>query len=570
VTVDNEALAALALAAAKKPTWNRPPQTTLGPKITSQSQEGQYHPRVEAVQALLSGLTQTARTSVLSTRLTWVGARKHAAESALQALNVPATLPSTLARTKVSNDEWPLTKADVRVRRLWFRLRAGLRESLNNEVFDTPEVFDTDRAFAALSDGTVVTAAAANASSSARLLLQMRCLADIYARWEVASRLAKEVVDTQLATPVLSGAEMLARILAYGRIEGDLGILPEDDTLEGTDTGSDSSHIPLPPGRSQFIPHLDPSAYMFCVTHLVQPKDFRPLNSKYPDLSDPKIRAAWADAGFTIALGGLDILWDTTMQKAAEEMVHDDPNGFVPKNLFDWPALNWQAGLGGAHPDPKAAAEAAYKARMALLTERMKGTSLQQASRTTALASGSYTGLYAGAGGPYSGAGANYVELVLGEGVRYLNRLTYGPTRFGPGAPAKLPEILVYLLYHTGHESKALLASAASHALLAKSTSSYARALRDALHNAGLTPDLQKKLDRVRHAKKKGKDVEVGIAIWPDISKILGVNTVINALADYLRNERDDDVWTTRVTQRANCIGYAQLYFYLKSEITGS
>jgi hypothetical protein len=288
--VGNVALAAAALGAANVPLWHKPPETDWGPEITAQSQERQFHPLVEVVQAKLAGPTmnQAARVSVLQARLAWLVTRKKAAESALNALHLSPDLPTSIAATPLTED-WPLGQVDRRLHRLEFRLKAG-------QIWhDADGDMSTDKAMAALGDATVLTAAAARPAATAALLRQMRCLADIYARWESCALVTTAVVDTQLASPPLSKAEMLARTLTYSRIEGDMSIPPEDDTLEGTDPGADSNQIPLPPGRSRFIPDLDPSAYMCCVTYLALPK-VRIFKGEPINLADPATMTLWATA----------------------------------------------------------------------------------------------------------------------------------------------------------------------------------------------------------------------------------------------------------------------------------
>jgi hypothetical protein len=570
--VDAALLAELAMGAAKKPVWKAPPATAVGPKITSQSQEGQYHPRLDVVENALRNLSAPAdRASVLTARLAWVQKRKAAAETALQAIGVSTALPATLTPTQVTATEWPLTHADRRVTDLPFRLFAGQKKTVEGEVYDT------DKALAALTDGTVITTAAAQAVSSANLLLQMRCLSDIYARWEMAARVTSSVIGAQLATPALSNQEMLARVLTYGRIEGDLSVPPEEDTLAGTDPGGDANQIGLPPGRSRFWPDLNPSAYLFCVTYLVQQRVFGAfwLPDAVPglpvkwDLSMSGIRMQLADISFTAALGGLDILWIQPFQLAAENLV--SPSGGTPftvKDRFDWPALNRQMPASISHDDARTAAQDDYKTRLDLLTDSTIGPASAQASRITPVGASDFTG------SPYSGAGVQYLGLVLSEGVRYLNRLTYGPTRFGAGAATRLPEILVYLLYHTGGDCAGLLASAAANALRPESKSSYAQDLGAALNSAGLTASLHGTLNKVWHNPTTRGAVRIATDNWAAIAPLLGNEEVVTALANYIRNE-SDSVWTGWNTPevphgptiRSNCVGYAQLYEYLIDQI---
>jgi hypothetical protein len=559
--VDNGVLAAAANAALAIPTWYQPPKTDFGPDIATQTQEGQFHPRVDVVRTKLSGLNSAQRQSVLQARLNWLTERKAAAESALTALNLSPDLPSTLANSTLGSADWPLSHASVRVTQLSYRLKAGATAHSGEEVFST------DRAFAALTDSTIISSDAADANRACALLLQMRCLADVYARWESCAQVTSAVVGSQLSSPPLSNAEMLARVLTFSRIEGDMSIPPEEDTLEGTDSGDDGNHVPLPPGRSRFFPIVHPSAYMCCVTFLALKHGNNTHHNPF-DLSDPQVMLQTADVSFTLALAGLDALWGSqATQNDLERLFPGDPDPFPsPWDALDWPALNRQIPATVTHAEARAAALADLTARRALLKPTPVGPAAGQAVRTTAVAG--------------AGSGARYAQLVLAEGVRYLNRLASGPVRFGPGAPARLPEILVYCLYHMGTMAKALLASAAANSLRSRSYSSYAKALSKAMHDAGLSTDLELKLASVYYATPEAS-IKAATDNWGQIGPLLGAEHVNKALGDYLRHEKDD-VWTAWVrprpepgdppifhgsSPRGNCIGYAQLYEYLTSQV---
>ncbi len=572
--VDQAVLAAAALGAAKKPQWNPPPSTDLGPVIINMTQEGQYHPRVEKVQEALEPLSPSTRQQVLQTRLNWLQERKKAAEDALTALGVPTNLPSTLAQSKVPMSDWPLKGiVDRRVTSLWYRLRAG--QNQDPDADEPPNVnTNTDRAFAALSDATILGTNAASEGSAATLLLQMRCLADVYARWEIGALVANNLLGEQFATPALSKAEMLARVLTYFRIEGDMSVPPENGTLEGLDPGADANKIPLPPGRGRFSPFLSPSCYMDCVTCL-----FDPASTKL-DLSLLSTRLARADSSFAIALGGLDVLVSTGRQEAEELRFPDDPSPFKATDSWKWAALNRQ----GSNAWQDAVND--FSTRRALLTEVIKGPpNAVSASRISPVGTDPSTGSFAGIYGP-----VRYAALLLSEGVRYLNRLTYGPTRFGDGAPTQLPEIIVYLLFHMGGPPqmkpplppgdpayascyKAMLASAAAHALLPQSHSDYAKKLRSMIA-PGLDPGLRQILMKLVPATTI-QSVQLARDNWKQIAALLSANQVMPALAAYIRHE-DGSIWTSWIDKdaqshpRANCIGYAQLYDYLVSEIEGT
>jgi hypothetical protein len=407
----------MAMGAAKKPNWDAIAHTKFGPQLTKQSQEGLYHPLVSVVQASLAQLATAADTeSVLSTRLNWVKYRKTLAEAALTKVGVDPGLPSKIAQTFVAKPsasgdprfQWPLT-GDFRVTRLWFRLLAGDKYGAPT---DGGEFVNTNSAYAALTDNSVVSDASQTPAASARLLLEMRCLLEVYARWEMAARVADALFPDQFPQAALTKNQLMARVLAYARIEGDLAIPPEDDTLQGTDPGA-TKGIRLPPGRSRFTFNLVPArAYLYCVTYLAVAEDF-PDNPPFLPYLPPKFLTKWdlsnsltmatvADFALTVVLGGLDILWLADFQRLAEQLAPGSGQ-FDVTDQFDWPALNRGLAGGMTHEQGRAAAQQDYEARMDLLTmpARAVVTGPPDVTRTTARASSEYFG-------DYSGAGVNY------------------------------------------------------------------------------------------------------------------------------------------------------------------
>jgi len=241
----------------------------------------------------------------------------------------------------------------------------------------------------------------------------------------MAARVTAMLMADQLSTAALTKPQLLARVLSLARIEGDLSIPPEDDTLQGTDSGAVSG-IKLPPGRAHFKYLLYPSAYMHCVTYLAVAQDRTDL--PLPSWMIPGFLTGWtlqlsatfkkvADYSFTAVLGGLDILWVKGRQTAAEGLAPGSGT-FVSVKQFDWPALN--RGLGVTVADPYGAAEQDYNDRTALLTAFTAAAGPPPVWRMTACGKSDYTG-------DYSGAGPHYAALVISEGVRYMNRLASGP-----------------------------------------------------------------------------------------------------------------------------------------------
>jgi hypothetical protein len=81
------------------------------------------------------------------------------------------------------------------------------------------------------------------------------------------------------------------------------------------------------------------------------------------------------------------------------------------------------------------------------------------------------------------------------------------------------------------------------------------------------TPELAGRLTEVWKANKTDSPI-IAKAHWTDLAPLLGDSSVVEPLADYIRHE-GNVVWRGWSENRANCIGYAQLYDYLLGELTG-
>jgi hypothetical protein len=294
-----------AQAAAKLPQYHHPDPTFWGPVINTEDDEGNFHPVLKTVKGKLAALNAAGRKAVLNFRLSWVGDRANAAANALVAAGFSRDLPTRFGRTLVSNSDWPLNGAvGKRVKDLGSRL--NLQQNAGVRPGD-PELTDTANAFALLSGsvaGISIDQAAADATGrlAAQLLLEMRCLADVYARWEIAANLTEQLVGFQITTPPLTSEEMLARILTFWRMEGDMSVVPENDTLDASDTPAGIDQVYLPPGRFRFSYNVrvDQSPlnapHMFFVTWLVRASE--------DNFSDPSTAVQSADSAFIVALPG--------------------------------------------------------------------------------------------------------------------------------------------------------------------------------------------------------------------------------------------------------------------------
>ena len=299
---------------------------------------------------------------------------------------------------------------------------------------------------------------------------------------------------------------------------------------------------------------------MACATYLVdkvKQQTYDAYGAEYPFDE--------ADQVFSLGCFGLDILWNPDFQLQAENVFPSNPPFVSDSLLLNLPALN----RGGVSPqDARNQAEQDRQRRHTLLASQDLGDAL----RIT-------TGAQAGYTGSCSGPSVEYCALLMGEALAYLDRLTYGPTRFGPTATTRLPEPLVYALYHTGGDAPGFLASAAAYALLPSSSSNSAKALRTALHTQGITTAQRDVLTHVR-TRPDAPSKQTARDAWPSLAPLLGSDTVAPALATYLASE-GDSVWRSYLVKappgsnqsyeaesvRTNCIGYAQLYKYLAAEV---
>jgi hypothetical protein len=553
----------VAKAAAKVPHYHAPAPTLIGPKIVTLADEEQYHPLVSAVRAEVTSLTIDQRKALLNARVAWVRSRRDSMRAALTAVGLPDDAPAKIA-VPTAKADWPLSRS-LRVIDLSFRLRE------DEHTHHVPENLATDRALAAL-NGDPVDAEGADPGKTAALLQQIRCLAEVYTRWEVTAKLTTALLGKQLAVPPLSAAELAARILTFWRIEGDLAVPPENDTLAGSDLPAGIASVPLPPGRTRLDYNLVWRPHMYSVTALFRQDTFSAVTtglayatgSTWPvDLSDVGVAATVGNASLIVVLAGLDILYVQDFQKRAEKRFTTDPPWTYADEL-SWPALNRQVPLSRPLADARAEAQADGDRRKALVFPVQVGPTASPAQRVSVKGMSGYPSSTG-----FSSPGVEYTALVVGEAIRYLNRLTSGPVRFGPGAAPRLPEHMVYLLYHTGHEAKGMLGSAAAYAVL-KSPRAPAKAVHDALPASARDKktSLGAVLAAIRNPPPHQTSVDIAEANWDILGPVLGDPAVMSALANYVRHA-PEDMWKFWVPQRSNVIGYDHLYQHHLKVLSG-
>jgi hypothetical protein len=521
-----------------------PGATDYGPVMHGISDEDLCHPMMKPVQTLLAGLSVADVTAVLNFRLKWLQGKQTAAQNALKALNAAwGTLPAQVKQANVQAAAWPFSGWNYSRRKLQWRM--DLAQSIGITTTD-PECTDTADASAVLVSQSVATEAA-DPVKATYLLLQMRCAADVYGRWEVGATLAQQLLGAQTTTAPLSAAQMLARILAFWRTEGDMSLPPEFDTLgrpnSSSDTPAGTTAVGLVPGRLRWDYIVVPKPHMYCCTWLAQALPSVPLpNGGTVDMTVPATQYLWADSSFMVCIAGLDILFNPDMRSAAEY-----PNTFP--NAIDWQTLNY--GIA-------AAATAANDRRGKLLTtQTFPGTNYV---RLAPLGAADYKTLDAAT---YSGANVEYASLVVGESIRYLNRLTAGATRFSAAAAARVPEALVYLLYHTGGQSRIMLASAVANAVK-RPSSAVAKQLLAALPSnyTDSTDPIYKSLMKIRNASTADAAQPEADSQWTaNFADDFGAQDALDALDAYVRGVGDSE-WKAWRVQRRNVTAYYNLYKY--------
>lgn len=554
---DAAALAALGAVLAKAPARSpRSKATTLGPTFTLLDQEYAWHPLIGYVTQQLRSRTVAERSAILSGWLSWLANRKTKAETALTLAHVAPGVPASLKDQTLPKAP---TGVDLHFTDPYLRLIAGRKNTY------TTEPDGTDQALAALANQASAAAnAAAGVDTSAALMQQIRNLADVYARWETAATIASRLVTTQLAKPALTAPELVTRLLAFFRAEGDLTVPPEADTLDAT-----LQQVPLPPGRSFRKATVTPSYYTYCATVLM---DQAKLAGLVGSRMTPVEVAEQLQA---FVLAGMDILWNDLFQSEAEAYYPTTPP-YSYSTLEDWWALNREGALGKKHDDAVTLALADRDKRLLLLTSVTTGPAgmLGSTYRVTPIGAAAYAGPTHTA----SGASVEYLAALLTEAAWYLDRLTYGPTRFGPGASTRLPEPIVYLLYHVGSEAPAMLCSAAQAAANPKAKSAAARALRTALQGNGYNRKVGAAMGALMSVRKTQAMAEKKAPYskkqqaclttnWPIVAPVLGNAAVLSALADYVTaadgKEWDDNFFT----MRANVLGYRRMYEFLKPQV---
>lgn len=547
--------------------------TSYGPTVTSIEQEYLWHPLADSVLQQVTALDVGKRTGLLVGWFGWLGTRRDTAVAALKLAGIDPDLPAKLNTKPNWLPTGPWSKPHFIDPAMW--LVAGRHNTLSLE----PD--GTDQAHAGLASSaaaaSIAAAAAADPAVTTELLQQIRNLAEVYARWEAAAIIASRLVHTQLAKPALTAPELVARVLALFRAEGALTVLPEIDTLDISFREDTSLSVPLPPGRSQCKPKINPNYYTYCATYLTDPVKYANLVAIKKATSPP---IADADGCFVLTMAGMDIMFNTPFQREVEVCYpsatpyDDDVN--PKKTNYDWWVLNRCQALGkpATDTDLMKAVEQEFYDRLNQLALTTPPNTSGSTNRVTATSAADYRSITGGAAGA-SGASVGYLLLLLNQAAWYLDRLTYGPTRFGPKAPTRLPESIVYVLYHVGSEAPAMLSSAALAAMRPDASSSAAGALRNALRSHGYNRAVDRAARQVTTAHKSGSTKFEQLSTgqkktlrdnWPTVAPVLGDPAVLPVLADYLTAATVAE-WKSWAEPRQNILGYRRMYEFLRPQV---
>jgi hypothetical protein len=544
------------LLAAASPT----PPTRFGPMLTDASDIQRYLPDVNTTTDLFSGFTPEQRATAIRQRLARVKTdRGVLAESAKNAgfdlgvLDKIAAVETSFKKGAPFKPPLPVKGADDLSRHL--KLDRGDTAKVDGEQLRT------ERAYNLLlqEEGKPVTKPIDLAEeckgprTAASLLLELRCLHDVYSRFGVALRTH---VETKEPVP---------RILALWRVEGDLSVPPSMASLKGTDVPTVAGKpAELPPGRSNFQYHLgENTPHLFTLAWLARRAFFPRESLERPevDLTKEDVARELANVQFHLVLMGLDILYKVPLTrplppKPSGSVITDEEwkRRWLGMWQEEWLGLNWQH---KGHPAVTAAEAAvtAYKDR---------GSSLVVEKERLPAAPGNQDAWVVTPREPIT-----YTTGVVGEGVLYLGRLIKRRP-FLTATAGPLPEILGYLAYHRG-EDKVQAVFASAMAAARTGNSAHAKALRDSMNaaqKATRVADLTRVLDEIKRVGTE-EAVTLALANWDTtLRPVVESGDTLQRIANYVMRATATE-WrayhepTKPTDVRRNVLRYQRLFdFY--------
>jgi len=562
----------------------------MGPLLRSPDDEAAYLPDALSMYDVLVRLSPEDRAAALRTRMSTVKSGRDLVSEAATAMKYPLTLLDTVVHeenTEASRSlksSWPFREQWISqgrpnnalrpIGKLGYRLNLSQGSTsegdgeelacslaytmLQNLDGDTSAPFD-------------LTKVAASPRDSARLLLQIRCLFDVYNRYGIALKASAET------------GYGLATVLALWRAEGDMTVpstlpmLSGEDVARVTTMDGVAMNMPLACGRSraaynanalmpywwsgicliQQTPHelviagqrlsvnlqdLPPSDLLAEDAKSESPFPQVPVSfwSEQDPANNPRLGSVcgYANDCYHALMMGLDVMFEPSMRTVS---------------LLEWLARNWKV-----QPSNDAS----------LSVETQVRQSYSDRYNLLAVRSIAPSGLPpAWIVGPAQNA-ISYAAGVVAEGVRYFGWLSSRESSFLPALAPNLPPILTYLGYHTGipesgGQGASIVASAIGHAT--QGSSQAAVALAQTLVSK-MSSDVNSLIEGVMAATSQAQVAAAEARanqLWPTLLRpIVEIPAVAAALASYIRSATAVE-WPTRLVQRANVVRFAMLFdFY--------
>jgi hypothetical protein len=420
------------------------------------------------------------------------------------------------------------------------------------------------RALLALRDDEVkkkMTADFSTSATAANLLLQLRCLDAVYARFRVA-------VAVQKLTDM-----PLSKILALWRVEGDLAIPPTAESLEGLDVAEvANTRIPLPPGRLRARTRYDPRPHIFTTAAIVDQQKFRDYDGHPKDAE----LAGWVNWDYHWFIMGLDVLsWSPPDEAAAWRKATATRSEII--NGTWWLTEALAGGIGG-QMQVRPAHLLELRSTVRGIAPTMFKDDIDHRARELHVIDKGSSWVVAPSASPSesSTSGIKYASAIVAEGVwllKWIEQNSKVPFISSPSlmAGAPLPPILAYSLYHYGlHKAPAIWASAIAHA--AASTSPIAKALTKAVETARVKANVDPVALRtlkadIRNATQKDAPT-LALDHWEKVLlPIIKPNpqpAVVDALANFIVNA-DFYEWGSFPIIRGNLLRFHNLVLFYES-----
>jgi hypothetical protein len=136
-----------------------------------------------------------------------------------------------------------------------------------------------------------------------------------------------------------------------------------------------------------------------------------------------------------------------------------------------------------------------------------------------------------------------------------------------------VPEAIVYLLYHTGGDSRGILASAVARAVINPKSPAASPLVAALAANAAQPANYSDPTSAIGHALKlirngtKKDSVNIATENWDTFGPDFGNPDIMAALDTYVRTASEKD-WKAWIGPRINVVAYYNIYQYLLNIFT--